>query len=60
MSWPLHEYDPDHDRRRLRRALLVLREHVAREVLAVLVPVVRGIARGLDRLGTVARKHRGG
>jgi hypothetical protein len=29
--WPLHEYDSSPPRRRLRRALLVLAEHLTRE-----------------------------
>jgi hypothetical protein len=31
MIWPLHEYDPSPERRRLRRSLLIAGEHLTRE-----------------------------
>ena len=32
MTWPIHEHDPWHERRRARRALLVLGERLTREM----------------------------
>lgn len=49
-GWPIHEYDPRPQERKMRRLLLVAGEHIAREVLRVLVPVVRWISRSMDRV----------
>jgi hypothetical protein len=35
MTWPIHEYDPRPDHRRLRRATAVLVEHLRREFIKV-------------------------
>lgn len=35
MTWPIHDYDPRPDNRRLKRAVLVLAEKLARELYEI-------------------------
>lgn len=49
-GWPIHEYAPRPEWRRLRRATLILREHVRREVQPIIEWQIRQVDRALAYL----------
>lgn len=52
MSWPIHDYDPRPEYRKLRRSLLIAGEHVRREMQPPIERVLQWIVDRMPKAST--------